>query len=90
MAKKSPNRTDLHVGSRIRERRVTLGMTQQSLAENLDITFQEIQKFEKGTDRVGASRLKAMSDILGVPVSFFFDGAPRGVSPGRKLQRRTS
>jgi transcriptional regulator with XRE-family HTH domain len=74
--KKKPNPTDIHVGSRIRLRRNMLGMSQEKLGENLGITFQQIQKYEKGTNRVGASRLQAISNILGVPVSFLFEDAP--------------
>jgi transcriptional regulator with XRE-family HTH domain len=74
--KKKPNPTDVHVGSRIRLRRNMLGMSQEKLGENLGITFQQIQKYEKGTNRVGASRLQAISEILGVPVSFLFEDAP--------------
>lgn len=82
--KKKPNPIDTHVGSRIRLRRNMLGMSQEKLGENLGITFQQIQKYEKGTNRVGASRLQAIASIMSVPVSFFFedapghDGAPRG------------
>jgi transcriptional regulator with XRE-family HTH domain len=74
--KKKPNPTDVHVGSRIRLRRNMLGMSQEKLGESLGITFQQIQKYEKGTNRVGASRLQAISNILGVPVSFLFEDAP--------------
>ena len=74
--KKKPNPTDIHVGSRIRMRRNMLGISQEKLGENLGITFQQIQKYEKGTNRVGASRLQAISDVLGVPVSFLFEDAP--------------
>jgi len=74
--KKKPNPIDTHVGSRIRLRRNMLGMSQEKLGENLGITFQQIQKYEKGTNRVGASRLQAIASILGVPVSFFFEDAP--------------
>jgi len=76
--KKKPNPIDVHVGSRIRLRRNMLGMSQEKLGESLGITFQQIQKYEKGTNRVGASRLQAISSILGVPVSFFFEDAPGG------------
>lgn len=69
---KRPNPTDIYVGSRIRMRRKMLGLSQEKLGEKLGITFQQIQKYEKGTNRVGASRLQAMSDALEVPVSFFF------------------
>jgi len=78
--KKKPNPIDVHVGSRIRLRRNMLGMSQEKLGESLGITFQQIQKYEKGTNRVGASRLQAISSILGVPVSFFFEDAPGGES----------
>jgi transcriptional regulator with XRE-family HTH domain len=66
----------VHVGSRIRLRRTMLGMSQEKLGEALGITFQQIQKYEKGTNRVGASRLQNISGILNVPVSFFFEDAP--------------
>ena len=78
--KKKPNPIDIHVGSRVRLRRNMLGMSQEKLGEALGITFQQIQKYEKGTNRVGASRLQAISTILNVPVSFFFEDAP-GVTP---------
>ncbi|MFC4626442.1 helix-turn-helix domain-containing protein [Daeguia caeni] len=76
--KKKPNPIDVHVGSRIRLRRNMLGLSQEKLGENLGITFQQIQKYEKGTNRVGASRLQAISSILAVPVSYFFEDAPVG------------
>jgi len=78
--KKKPNPIDIHVGSRVRLRRNMLGMSQEKLGESLGITFQQIQKYEKGTNRVGASRLQAIASILGVPVSFFFEDAPGGNS----------
>ena len=74
--KKRPNPIDIHVGSRIRLRRNMVGMSQEKLGEMLGITFQQIQKYEKGTNRVGASRLQAISSILSVPVAFFFEDAP--------------
>lgn len=80
--KKKPNPIDIHVGSRIRLRRTMLGMSQEKLGESLGITFQQIQKYEKGTNRVGASRLQNISNILNVPVSFFFEDAP-GDNPAR-------
>lgn len=76
--KKKPNPIDVHVGSRIRLRRNMMSMSQEKLGESLGITFQQIQKYEKGTNRVGASRLQAISSILGVPVSYFFEDAPGG------------
>ena len=74
--KKRANPIDVHVGSRIRIQRNLIGMSQEKLGELLGITFQQVQKYEKGTNRVGASRLQAISSILGVPVSFFFEVAP--------------
>lgn len=76
--KKKPNPIDAHVGGRIRLRRNMLNMSQEKLGERLGITFQQIQKYEKGTNRVGASRLQAIANILGVPVAFFFEDAPGG------------
>ncbi|MEP0521997.1 MAG: helix-turn-helix transcriptional regulator [Hyphomicrobiales bacterium] len=78
--KKRPNPIDAHVGSRIRLRRMMLNMSQEKLGEQLGITFQQVQKYEKGTNRVGASRLQAIATILEVPVAFFFEDAP-SVSP---------
>lgn len=76
MAIKTPNPTDKHVGARIRMRRLMLGMSQTTLAQGLGLTFQQIQKYEKGVNRVGASRLQQIAHILRVPVEFFFEGAP--------------
>ena len=75
MAIKTPNPTDRHVGARIRMRRLMLGMSQTALAQGLDLTFQQIQKYEKGINRVGASRLQQIAHILHVPVEFFFEDA---------------
>ncbi|MEZ5840299.1 MAG: helix-turn-helix domain-containing protein [Hyphomicrobiales bacterium] len=75
-SKKSPNPIDIHVGSRVRLRRMMLGMSQEKLGEQLGITFQQIQKYEKGTNRIGASRLQHIAAVLNVPVSFFFEDAP--------------
>jgi transcriptional regulator with XRE-family HTH domain len=76
MAKKAPNPVDKHVGSRVRMRRMMLGMSQEKLGDALGLTFQQVQKYEKGTNRIGASRLQQISHILQVPVAFFFEGAP--------------
>jgi transcriptional regulator with XRE-family HTH domain len=76
MAKKAPNPIDKHVGSRVRMRRMMLSMSQEKLGNSLGLTFQQVQKYEKGTNRIGASRLQQISQILQVPVSFFFEGAP--------------
>ncbi|USG61213.1 helix-turn-helix transcriptional regulator [Sneathiella marina] len=68
---------DAHVGSRVRLRRTLLGLSQQKLGRDLGLTFQQIQKYERGTNRIGASRLYELSEILDVPLSFFFDEMPR-------------
>lgn len=71
-----PNPIDVHVGSRVRFRRMLLGMSQEKLAEKLGLTFQQIQKYEKGINRIGASRLFDLSQVLSVPVQFFYEEAP--------------
>ena len=70
---------DIHVGSRVRLRRMVIGMSQEKLGEKMSLTFQQIQKYEKGTNRIGASRLYQLAQILDVPVQFFFEDAPMGV-----------
>lgn len=85
-----PNPIDVHVGKRIRIRRMLIGMNQQTLADRLDLTFQQVQKYEGGANRVSASRLSAMADILGVPVSFFFDNlqlAGKKQTPAEQVSR---
>ena len=84
MAKKSPDSVDVYVGNRIRERRLELGMTQERLADGLGLTFQQVQKYEKGANRVGASRLQAISAILQVTASFFFEGVPLSSATKKK------
>jgi transcriptional regulator with XRE-family HTH domain len=74
--KKLPNPVDRHVGARVRMRRIHIGLSQEKLGEALGITFQQIQKYEKGANRIGASRLQHAAKVLGVPVNYFFDGAP--------------
>jgi len=74
--KKSPNSVDRHVGARIRMRRLMLTLSQTQLGDALGLTFQQVQKYEKGTNRVGASRLQHIASILQVPVSFFFEEIP--------------
>jgi transcriptional regulator with XRE-family HTH domain len=76
MLKKTPNPVDKHVGSRVRMRRVLIGMSQEKLGEALGITFQQIQKYEKGTNRIGASRMQQIATVMSVPVSYFFEDAP--------------
>ncbi len=76
MPPKAPNPVDKHVGSRVRMRRLMVEMSQEKLGEALGLTFQQVQKYEKGTNRIGASRIQQIADILRVPVSFLFEGAP--------------
>src|ERR1043166_5329500 len=83
MVKKAPNPIDKHVGSRVRMRRMMLGMSQEKLGDALGLTFQQVQKYEKGSNRIGASRLQQISLILQVPVSFFFEGAPTNAGAPR-------
>ena len=72
------NPIDIHVGSRMRMRRMMLGWSQEKLADSFGLTFQQVQKYEKGMNRMGASRLQQAGDILGVAVPFFFEGAVGG------------
>jgi transcriptional regulator with XRE-family HTH domain len=90
MAKKAPNPIDRYVGSRVRMRRMMLGMSQEKLGNALGLTFQQVQKYEKGTNRIGASRLQQISGILQVPVSFFFDGAPELSARGSEFSEAPS
>ena len=76
---RSPNPIDVHVGTRVRLRRQVLKMSQEKLGDKLGVTFQQVQKYERGSNRIGASRLWKISDVLGVPVGFFFDGLTEGV-----------
>ena len=71
-----PNPVDAHVGSRVRFRRMLLGMSQEKLGEKLGLTFQQVQKYEKGVNRIGASRLFDLSHVLQVPIQFFYEEAP--------------
>lgn len=84
-----PRPVDIHVGSRVRLRRTLLGLSQEKLGEAVGLTFQQIQKYERGANRIGASRLFELSKILDVPISFFFDDMPeiaRTYSGGTGLQ----
>lgn len=83
MAKKVPNPIDKYVGSRIRMQQLLEGMSQEKLGEALGLTFQQVQKCEKGTNRVGASRLQQLASILRVTPAFFFEGAPAMPGEGR-------
>ncbi len=81
-----PNPVDVHVGRRLRLRRTLLGMSQEKLGEAIGLTFQQVQKYERGTNRIGASRLFDLSRVLDVPVGFFFEEMSEDVaaqSPGR-------
>src|SRR4051794_32764210 len=80
MSTKAPNPVDRYVGSRVRMRRIMLGMSQEKLGEALGLTFQQVQKYEKGTNRVGASRIQQISEILQVPISFLFEGSPSSIA----------
>ena len=75
-----PNPIDVHVGSRVRLRRTLMGMSQERLGEALGLTFQQVQKYERGVNRVGASRLYDLARVLDVPISFFYDDMPESVS----------
>ena len=75
---KAPNPIDQHVGSRVRMRRMLLGLSQEKLGEKLGVTFQQVQKYEKGMNRIGASRLQSIAEILDVPPSFFFEDVKGG------------
>lgn len=79
MTSKSVNPIDRHVGSRVRLRRLVMGLSQEKLGRAIGLTFQQVQKYEKGTNRIGASRLQQISEILEVPVAFFFEGAAAAV-----------
>ncbi len=83
MAEKKSNPIDVHVGSRVRMRRLLIGLSQEKLGKRMGLTFQQIQKYEKGVNRIGASRLFQLSQILEVPVQFFFEGAPVGNAAAR-------
>lgn len=74
-----PNPIDVHVGGRVRLRRALLGMSQEKLGDALGLTFQQVQKYERGANRIGSSRLFDLSRVLDVPVSFFFDDMPAEV-----------
>ncbi len=75
-----PNPMDAHVGTRVRMRRMLLGLSQEKLGEMLGLTFQQVQKYEKGVNRIGASRLFDLSHVLGVPIQYFYDEAPAAMT----------
>lgn len=76
------NPIDQHVGNRVRMQRMLLGMSQEKLGEALGLTFQQVQKYEKGVNRIGASRLHELSRVLGVPIQYFYDDAPSLIANG--------
>jgi transcriptional regulator with XRE-family HTH domain len=89
--KKPSNPVDKYVGTRVRMRRIMMEMTQEKLGNALGLTFQQVQKYEKGTNRIGASRLHKIADVLNVPVAFFFEGCPGTLQgPDRSSQEPTS
>lgn len=83
-----PNPVDVHVGARVRLRRTLLGLSQEKLGEAIGLTFQQVQKYERGANRIGSSRLYDLSRVLDVPVSFFFEDMPAAVAAGTPAQRR--
>lgn len=82
-----PSPIDSHVGSRVRLRRTLLGMSQEKLGEALGLTFQQVQKYERGVNRIGASRLFDLARVLDVPISFFFDDMPDALGNGTGTRR---
>jgi transcriptional regulator with XRE-family HTH domain len=90
MTAKSPNPIDAHVGRRIRLQRMMRKMSQSDLGDAVGITFQQIQKYEKGTNRVSASRLQQFADVLHVPISFFFEGQTEEVTSADKWPSEVS
>ena len=89
VSKDGPDPVDVHVGKRIHERRVTLGLSQGKLGEYLGLTFQQIQKYERGVNRISASKLWALSDFLKVPVEWFFDGLGKMGKGQKDVMTRT-
>ncbi len=86
---RSPNPIDIHVGARVRLRRNLLGLTLQTLAKAVGVTYQQLQKYERGVNRIGASRLFNLSRVLDVPISFFFeDLSPAAAGAGRKRRAK--
>ncbi len=88
--RRSPSSIDRFVGSRVRLRRTALGVTQERLAQALGVTFQQVQKYEKGANRIGAGRLQEIARVLDAPPSFFYEGAPEIVSTGVREPAHTS
>ena len=90
MPAKPANPIDVYVGGRVRMRRIEADMSQQTLGGHIDLTFQQIQKYEKGMNRIGASRLQQIGKILEVPAAYFFEGAPGGWEPAGPGSQRTA
>ena|SRR5579863_8117209 len=88
--RKLPNATDTYVGARVRMRRLMLDMSQTDLAEAIGLTFQQVQKYEKGTNRISASRLQQISRVMDVPIPFFFEGAPNPTRTPKQTADSTS
>lgn len=86
MAKKVIRPVDGHVGALVRQRRLEVGMSQEKLGDAIGLTFQQVQKYEKGTNRIGSSRLMQIANALGVPPTYFFEGAPTAVRVSAKQQ----
>jgi len=85
-----PHPVDVHVGGRVRMRRTLLGMSQEKLGEAIGLTFQQVQKYERGTNRIGASRLYDLSKVLDVPVGFFFEDLSDYTAPGEAANNRSA
>ena len=85
---RGPNPVDVHVGKRVRMRRTLLGMTQTKLGDAIGLTFQQVQKYERGTNRIGSSRLYDLARVLDVPIEFFFEDMPAEVAASSPAQRR--
>jgi transcriptional regulator with XRE-family HTH domain len=83
-----PNPVDVHVGARVRLRRTLLGMSQEKLGDAIGLTFQQVQKYERGANRIGSSRLFDLSRVLDVPIEFFFDEMPGDVAANSPAQTR--
>jgi transcriptional regulator with XRE-family HTH domain len=90
MPAKPANPIDVYVGGRVRMRRIEVDMSQQVLGSHIGLTFQQVQKYEKGMNRIGASRLQQIGKILEVPAAYFFEGAPGGWEPGGASGDRTA
>src|SRR5689334_4362799 len=83
-----PNPVDVHVGARVRQRRTLLGMSQEKLGDALGLTFQQVQKYERGANRIGASRLHHVSQVLDVPVGYFFEDLEVAPAPAEGAAER--